>query len=71
MKPTAAPMAATTRPASTPTTAASTMMLDSRARTMARRRCGTSNDKRGLMADFGLNQSMETIRNKAGRWRCL
>ncbi len=43
MRETASPMAATTKPASTPTSSASTMTLDSRARTMARKRCGTSN----------------------------
>ena len=56
MRPTASPMAATTRPAMTPTTTASTMMLDSRARTIARRRCGTSSG--------GLNKR---IRNRISR----
>jgi len=36
-------IAATTRPASAPTAAASKMRLDSRARMKARSRCGTSN----------------------------
>ncbi len=41
-KSTPVPIAATTRPATTPVSAASAIRLDSRARTMARRRCGIS-----------------------------
>src|ERR1035437_5146732 len=53
MSATASPMAAITRPARVPTMSASTITLDSRARTMARRRRGTSSGR--------LNQCMEKI----------
>ena len=58
MNVTSSPIAATDRPAIEPIITASTMMLDSLARTMARRRWGTS---RG-----GINKGMSTIEFKFG-----
>ena len=63
---TTAPIAAITSPARAPASNTSTMILDSRARTMAHRRCGTSS-----CLTQGMKNETQVRRAPGGKQQCL